>query len=97
MMVREEDTPAFRRRRLAVKPHSAEVCHRLTLFNAHTLSGSSLLDLLQKKHPVFQRNALLWCERRDLNPHELLVIHKNLNLARLPISPLSQIDFKILS
>ena len=38
-----------------------------------------------------------WCERRDLNPHELLVIHKNLNLARLPISPLSQNDLHSLS
>lgn len=32
-------------------------------------------------------NILGWCERRDSNPHA--VRHENLNLGRLPISPLS--------
>lgn len=38
----------------------------------------------------------VWCERRDLNPYERLMVHKNLNLARLPISPLSRVSFFIL-
>ena len=53
---------------------------------------------VQKKNTPFLNGMLLfWCERRDLNPHGLLVIHKNLNLARLPISPLSRADFHSLS
>ena len=41
--------------------------------------------------------ALDWCEGRDLNPHGRLIVHKNLNLARLPISPLSQTGLIILT
>ena len=33
-----------------------------------------------------------WCERGDLNPHEVIP-HKALNLARLPIPPLSPMVF----
>ena len=32
-----------------------------------------------------------------MNPHERLMVHKNLNLARLPISPLSRLSLFILS
>ena len=33
-----------------------------------------------------QRSRLLWCERRDSNPHE----SQGLSLSRLPVTPLSQ-------
>src|SRR5277367_5070223 len=52
---------------------------------ARKLRGGARARRWTQRKPSFK--TVLWCERRDSNPHG--VTHWNLNPARLPVPPLS--------